>query len=945
MRAERDHLVKRVFPKLRERLLPYRIHLVDIDLRWGITQEEAENDRVLDLCLQQIDECRPFFVGILGERYGWVPERMPSMERPEYGWVQGLTGKSLTELEILHGVLRNPKMRGHAFFYFRNPGFIEDVPPELRSDYQDLGSAAEKLATLKDEIRQSRFPVMEPYPARWDADGGNIVGLEAFGDGIMVDLWEGIQAEHELPDEPPAYDDDLLAEERDYHDRFIESRTKVYVGRESVQEALVRFVDGDGMAPCLVTGPSGSGKSAALAKFVTVYQDQHPDTFVISHFVGASPRSTSLRKMLDRFCRILRDRFEFTETCEREDREPEVITIEIPLDTNELVTKFREFIERAPDDHQVVFVIDALNQLDETDNAHAMYWLPGELPSTVKVITSCITEGEGERTGEPAMRPPLKGGQGRCSPLQGPQPQAFDPILAAFTHRPHDRIEVQPLTDEERFEIVTEVPSVSAKRLDPRQVQLLVENTATKNPLFLLVALEELRGFGSFEHLNVRIASFPREGDTVAAIFTQVIERLEEEFNTQQVRSILSLLSCSRHGLSEQELLELIEGIGTETSTSDLFPILRQLRAYLQHRGDFLDFFHRSLCKAARTRYLDNDEAARTEHRTLADYFKAQGWTNTHTLSQLPYHQATASMRDELEATLTDLPFLQAKVDALGPQPLIDDYDLTSCQRNDPLGLIQGAIRLSAHVLAGDPAQLRSQLYCRLLGWEDQVIQFLLDQCYRPRASAHARQSPWLRSLAPTLTPTGGSCFRILQGHSRQVTSVAAMPDGRHAVSTSSDLTLKVWDLEYGRDVRTIKVGPGPIAVSPDGRHAVVGSNALSLYDLEAGSHLRTLGGHSRNVSTVAVTLDGCRAVSASVDNTFKVWDLETGQLLRTLEDHTTQFSAVALSHDGRWGVSASWDKNKNTLQVWDLEAGRQVCTLKGHNSRITSVAVTADGR
>ena len=73
MHAERDHLVKVVFPELRERLEKYRIHLVDIDLRWGVTAEQADNDRVLDLCLDQIDRCRPFFVGLLGERYGCVP--------------------------------------------------------------------------------------------------------------------------------------------------------------------------------------------------------------------------------------------------------------------------------------------------------------------------------------------------------------------------------------------------------------------------------------------------------------------------------------------------------------------------------------------------------------------------------------------------------------------------------------------------------------------------------------------------------------------------------------------------------------------------------------------------------------------------------------------------------------------------------------------------------
>jgi len=35
MQAERDHLVRFVFPRLREQLLPRRIHLVDVDLRWG----------------------------------------------------------------------------------------------------------------------------------------------------------------------------------------------------------------------------------------------------------------------------------------------------------------------------------------------------------------------------------------------------------------------------------------------------------------------------------------------------------------------------------------------------------------------------------------------------------------------------------------------------------------------------------------------------------------------------------------------------------------------------------------------------------------------------------------------------------------------------------------------------------------------------------------------
>ena len=72
MHAERDHLVKVVFPALREKLEEHRIHLVDIDLRWGVTADQADNDQALDLCLQQIDECRPLFVSILGERIDFI---------------------------------------------------------------------------------------------------------------------------------------------------------------------------------------------------------------------------------------------------------------------------------------------------------------------------------------------------------------------------------------------------------------------------------------------------------------------------------------------------------------------------------------------------------------------------------------------------------------------------------------------------------------------------------------------------------------------------------------------------------------------------------------------------------------------------------------------------------------------------------------------------------
>ena len=75
MHAERDYLVKQVFPELREWCERRRLRLVDIDLRWGVTEQDAtHNKNVVNVCLRRIDECRPFFLCFLGQRRGWVPK-------------------------------------------------------------------------------------------------------------------------------------------------------------------------------------------------------------------------------------------------------------------------------------------------------------------------------------------------------------------------------------------------------------------------------------------------------------------------------------------------------------------------------------------------------------------------------------------------------------------------------------------------------------------------------------------------------------------------------------------------------------------------------------------------------------------------------------------------------------------------------------------------------
>src|SRR5882672_9221803 len=181
MMRERDLLVKEVFPELRRKCAKRFVTFTEVDLRWGITEAQANEGQVLPLCLAEIERSRPYFIGLLGQRYGWIPETIRPEVIEREPWlkehVQGRT--SVTELEILHGVLNNPQMQSHAFFYFRDPTYAthpaltdderwDMVEHDIHADVERYGEAEAsrrteerkaKLDALKQRIRDSKLPV------------------------------------------------------------------------------------------------------------------------------------------------------------------------------------------------------------------------------------------------------------------------------------------------------------------------------------------------------------------------------------------------------------------------------------------------------------------------------------------------------------------------------------------------------------------------------------------------------------------------------------------------------------------------------------------------------------------------------------------------------------------------------------------------------------------
>jgi nephrocystin-3 len=597
MHDERDCLIKVVFPELRERCAKRQLHLVDMDLRWGVTEEEAEQGKVLHIILDEIDRSRPFFVAILGERYGYVPGKVPEDTEFLHPWLRDYADHSLTALEIIHGVLRNPDLASRSFFYLRDPQFISEVPESKRADFMaENPEAARKLATLKDKIRASGRPVMENYPCRWDKTTGQVIDLGSFGEQVLEDLWTAICEEH--PEEAP--DADPLATERQMHEAFAEERSHLHVGRMEQARRLTEYVQGRDRRPGVITGESGCGKSAFLASWYLKHAAENPDDFVLAYFIGASPDSTNHLRLLRNICQELKRQCNLKE--------------EIPEDDKKLSETLAILLADASQGKsRIVLVIDALDQLSPLEGAHGLGWLLDYIPEKVRLVVSSL---EGD-------------------------------YLDVLRRHEAEEITLPPLTTDEQREIVQALLGEWRRKLDDRQMSALLSHPGVKNPLYLGVALEELRLFGRFEQLTLRIEALAED---IPGLFDQVLARLEEDHGRELVTEAFSLLGCSRYGLSETELLDLLSREGEVQLPRALWARLaRSARMYIIQRGELFGFFHRQLAEAVATRYPEREKS----HGKLATYF--QNAPLERKLDEYPYQLQHAEQWQTLANTLSDL--------------------------------------------------------------------------------------------------------------------------------------------------------------------------------------------------------------------------------------------------------------------------------------------------
>lgn len=185
--------------------------------------------------------------------------------------------------------------------------------------------------------------------------------------------------------------------------------------------------------------------------------------------------------------------------------------------------------------------------------------------------------------------------------------------------------------------------------------------------------------------------------------------------------------------------------------------------------------------------------------------------------------------------------------------------------------------------------------------------------------------------------------LKTLKGHTSDIISMIATPNGEKIISLDCNGSAKVWDIESGNELSTFECqmeDVDAVAIAPMGDKIIFASdNVIKIWDLENGKELMTLKVDKGYVQAVALSPDGLKAISGSSNGEINVWDLRKGNLLKTFIGHTYWIEALVISADGKLAISASHDR---TLKVWSLFDFEEIAAFQGDSS-YNSCAIAPD--
>lgn len=573
MQEERQYLFNYTFPKLRMIAEKRDVRIVEIDLRWGITYEESANGKVMQICFEEIDKCRPFFIGILGDRYGWCPdttelEKNPNTEK-EFPWARKYIeeGKSMTEMEMQFGALcaeLQPQQKIKASFYIKENSNNTDfeqiklkeqvhINTNINSCYyrskEDLGEKIEKeIIALLDEA----FP-LEQCEGFEKETISQRAALDTFSFGV-----------HPKPN--------ILRR----LNQFIFSNSRYLV----------------------LHGDHGSGKTSTLAYWIK-NEKAIQDYYILYYFVGESDVSTMesyqiyIRKYLKKLFKI-------------EERDP----------INEY--DFGRFTYHFTKIHKILFIIDGVDQF-ENSYIHPAEYLP-YVGKESKVIVSSRTNNFLQTDcahiiaddialwEQPEVLNDTKYYLEFCKGMHGD-----NPLLSEYFKKV---IEITALNKKNIKDISNTILIKYGKRLTNKQLQEIELDSKSRKSYMLRMLMNSVLYLSTPEELDQYIHVFC-SADDINDFLRFLMNHYETLYGKELLKHYLLFILVSRNGLPETDLLSLLK-----TSQLSFSRLHCGITALIKNKSGYIRFANDTIIDFIKLYY--KKAIFDTYRKRLVDYYLAR---------------------------------------------------------------------------------------------------------------------------------------------------------------------------------------------------------------------------------------------------------------------------------------------------------------------------------
>ncbi len=265
MDKERSYIVEWIFPRIKELCDERGVEFFPIDLRWGITEQEGKQGRIISACLEEVDNSRPYFIGLLGDRYGWQPSLSDLGESStvlleRYPWLEKDINQelSITEIEMRYGALRQND--SNAVFYIRKEAkeniMYHTIKMIASTDYRHLHR-------LKLSIKNNKHVQYREF-----------VSPEELGEMVYQDTKAVI--EERFSEKLPTFQETL-------HGQSFKSHLTNFVNLDAYHQKIEQILNSlnDDSKFLVLRGMKGAGKSTVLCTFIEKYKEENPSNNIL----------------------------------------------------------------------------------------------------------------------------------------------------------------------------------------------------------------------------------------------------------------------------------------------------------------------------------------------------------------------------------------------------------------------------------------------------------------------------------------------------------------------------------------------------------------------------------------------------------------------------------------------------------------------------------------